>query len=69
MRISDIPYADTESDRDYRTYKIQFQGPPSTGVFTWKLFVVSDTFVAEEASKDLTVSLILIFKSVIGLNK
>ncbi|RXW12291.1 hypothetical protein EST38_g13561 [Candolleomyces aberdarensis] len=57
IRISDIPYADTESDRDYRTYKIQFQGPPSTGVFTWKLFVVSDTFVAEEASKDLTLSI------------
>lgn len=57
MRISDIPYADTESDRDYRTYKIQFQGPPSTGVFTWKLYVVSDTFVAEEASKDLTLSI------------
>ncbi|KAJ2913503.1 hypothetical protein MD484_g6889, partial [Candolleomyces efflorescens] len=57
VRISDIPYADPESDRDYRTYKIQFQGPPSTGVFTWKLFVVSDTFVAEEASKDLTLTI------------
>ncbi|RXW18693.1 hypothetical protein EST38_g7172 [Candolleomyces aberdarensis] len=57
IRISDIPYANAESDRDYRTYKIQFQGPPLTGVFTWKLCVVSDMFVAEEASKDLTPSI------------
>lgn len=57
IRISDIPYADTtgESERDYRTYKIQFQGPPSTGVFTWKVFVVSDTYVGEEGGVSVTV--------------
>ncbi|KAF6743039.1 translocation protein sec63 [Ephemerocybe angulata] len=57
IRISDIPYADSESERDYRTYKIQFQGPPSTGVFTWKVFVVSDTYVAEEANRDITLKI------------
>ncbi|KAF6759689.1 translocation protein sec63 [Ephemerocybe angulata] len=55
----DVPKGKTtgESERDYRTYKIQFQGPPSTGVFTWKVFVVSDTYVAEEANRDITLKI------------
>ena len=57
IRITDVPYADTDAadGRDYRTYKIQFQGPPSTGVFTWKVYVVSDTYVAEDPNRDVTV--------------
>lgn len=65
MRITDVPYADAESERDYRMYKVQFQGPPSTGVFTWKIHVVSDTYVREEASRDVTVS----FSDIIGSRK
>lgn len=57
LKISDIPYSRPDSDRNYRAFKIQFQCPPSTGLFTWKIYVVSDTFVGEEARIDLAVSL------------
>ena len=59
MKISDIPHADpqADADKDYRSYKIQFQGPPNTGLFTWKVYIVSDTFIGEEASVDIQVSL------------
>ncbi|TEB29020.1 translocation protein sec63 [Coprinellus micaceus] len=59
IRITDVPYADADAEdgRDYRTYKIQFQGPPSTGVFTWKVYVVSDTYVAEDPSRDVTLKI------------
>jgi len=60
-KISEIPFKSGEGERDYRSFKIQFQGPPATGVFTWKVFVVSDTFVGEEVSKDVTVSFLLLF--------
>ncbi|KAF5322656.1 hypothetical protein D9619_001280 [Psilocybe cf. subviscida] len=55
MKISDIPYANPEADgdKDYRSYKVQFQGPPNTGLFTWKVYIVSDTFIGEEASVDI----------------
>lgn len=56
LKISDIPYSQEDSDHDYRAYKIQFQGPPNTGLFTWKVYIVSDTFVGEEAIKDISVS-------------
>jgi len=52
-RISEIPYSQPDADRNFRSYKMQFQGPPSTGLFTWRLHVVSDTFVGEDASRDL----------------
>ncbi|KAH6899462.1 translocation protein sec63 [Coprinopsis sp. MPI-PUGE-AT-0042] len=53
IRIADVPFSDPEADRDYRSYKIQFQGPPSTGLFTWKLYVVSDTWVSEDVVRDI----------------
>jgi len=55
FKITDIPFSNAGSDRDYRSYKIQFQGPPSTGLFTWRVYLVSDTFVGEEVVKDITV--------------
>ena len=55
FKITDIPFSNADSDRDYRSYKIQFQGPPSTGLFTWRVYLVSDTFVGEEVVKDITV--------------
>ncbi|KAF8996806.1 Sec63 Brl domain-containing protein [Cyathus striatus] len=53
FKVSDIPYADADADRDFRSYKLQFQGPNSTGMFTWKVVIVSDTYVGEEASKEI----------------
>ncbi|EAU82333.1 translocation protein sec63 [Coprinopsis cinerea okayama7 len=53
MRVSEIPYADSESERDYRSYKIQFQAPPQVGLFTWRLYVVSDTYAGEDAVRDV----------------
>lgn len=59
MKISEIPYAETgaDKDRDYRSYKIQFQGPPNTGLFTWKVYLVSDTFVGEEVTRDIALKI------------
>ena len=42
--------------RDYRSYKLKFQAPPGTGLFTWRVIVVSDTYIAEDAAKDIQVS-------------
>lgn len=63
-RIYDVPYSSEkgrEDDRDYRSYKIQFQGPNGIGTFGWKIFVISDTFVGEEVSRNLTVSELVFF--------
>ncbi|CCM05893.1 uncharacterized protein FIBRA_08131 [Fibroporia radiculosa] len=48
MKISDIPMGE-----DYRMYKLQFSGPPTTGNFHWRVHVISDTFVGDELSQDL----------------
>lgn len=55
MKITDVPYSRPEQDRNYRSYKLQFQAPQSTGLFTWKVYLVSDTFIGEEAKKDIVV--------------
>jgi translocation protein SEC63 len=55
MKISDIPFSNSSQDRNYRSYKLQFQAPQSTGMFTWKIYLVSDTFVGEEISRDIVV--------------
>ncbi|KAF9268418.1 DnaJ-domain-containing protein [Marasmius fiardii PR-910] len=59
LKIANVPYAnpDVENERDYRSYKIQFQAPNSTGLFTWKIYLISDTFVGEEASKTITLQI------------
>ncbi|TFK35050.1 DnaJ-domain-containing protein [Crucibulum laeve] len=57
FKITDVPYSQPGSDRDYRSYKIQFQGPPSTGLFTWKIYIVSDTFVGEEPTTEITLKI------------
>lgn len=56
MKISDVPYADAEHPDVYRSYKLQFQAPPNIQEFAWKVYVISDTFVGEEISRDITVS-------------
>ncbi|KAG6884804.1 hypothetical protein C0993_008168 [Termitomyces sp. T159_Od127] len=54
MRITDIPFAQPYHERDYRSYKIQFQAPQNVGVFTWKVQLISDSFVNEDTSRDIT---------------
>ncbi|TFK66638.1 hypothetical protein BDN72DRAFT_799683 [Pluteus cervinus] len=57
MKISDVPFANPKEDRDYRSYKLQFQAPPNTGLFTWKIYIVSDSFVGEEISRDIVLKI------------
>jgi translocation protein SEC63 len=56
MKISDVPVSSPEKERDYRSYKLQFQAPPNVGLFTWKVYLVSDTFVGEESCQGISVS-------------
>ncbi|EMD31768.1 hypothetical protein CERSUDRAFT_119351 [Gelatoporia subvermispora B] len=53
MKVTDIPSA----EKGYRSFKMQFQAPPSPGVFTWKLYLVSDTFIGEEISRDIVLKI------------
>lgn len=55
MKVTDVPFVDPTCPRDYRLYKIKFQAPPGTGLFTWRAIVVSDTYIGEDAAKDLQV--------------
>ena len=57
MKITDIPFSQPDSDRDYRSYKIQFQAPQAVGSFTWKVHLVSDTFVGEDVARDITLKI------------
>ncbi|EIN04311.1 hypothetical protein PUNSTDRAFT_108433 [Punctularia strigosozonata HHB-11173 SS5] len=57
MRITDVPLAKPGADRDYRSYKLQFQAPPNVGLYTWKVYFVSDTFVGEEVQRDITLKI------------
>jgi preprotein translocase subunit Sec63 len=59
MKIADVPFSKPEQDRDYRSYKLQFQAPNGVGLFTWKVYLVSDTFVGEEICEDIAVGVIL----------
>jgi hypothetical protein len=61
VKITDVPFSDPSSNRDYRSYKLQFQAPPNVGMFTWKLCLISDTFVGEEVYKDMVVSVFFYF--------
>lgn len=57
MKITDIPLANPNATKDYRAYKLQFQAPQQAQVFSWKVYVISDTFVGEEVVRDITVRL------------
>jgi len=56
LKVTDVPFSDLTRMRDYRSYKLKFQAPPGTGLFTWRVIVVSDTYIAEDAAKDIQVS-------------
>lgn len=49
FKVSDVPFTDS----DYRMYKMQFQAPPNVGSFTWRVFVVSDTYVGDDTYQDI----------------
>ncbi|KAH7930315.1 translocation protein sec63 [Leucogyrophana mollusca] len=57
MKISDVPLSSGNKDRDYRCYKLQFQAPPNVGLFTWKVYFVSDTLVGEEICKNISLKI------------
>ncbi len=58
FKVTNVSYSnsDVEHERDYRSYKIQLQAPQNTGMFTWKIHLVSGTFVGEEVTRDIVVS-------------
>ena len=60
MRISDVPISDPSKDRNFRSYKLQFQAPQQVGLYTWKLQIVSDTFLGDEIVRDMTVSCLVV---------
>lgn len=55
MKISEVPISDPSEERNYRSYKLQFQAPQQIATFSWKIHVVSDTFIGEEVVQDLVV--------------
>ncbi|KAH9853350.1 DnaJ-domain-containing protein [Lenzites betulinus] len=57
FKIADIPVADPARGLDYRAYKIQFQAPQTVGLFTWKVFLVSDTFVGDDSARDVVLKI------------
>ncbi|KAJ3843252.1 Sec63 Brl domain-containing protein [Lentinula raphanica] len=58
MKLTNVPFSNPDAgDRDYRTYKLQFQAPQNPGIYTWKIYLVSDTFIGEEVSKNMTLKI------------
>lgn len=57
VKISDVPLANSSGSRDYRSYKVQFQAPPNVMTFAWKVYLVSDTYIGEEVSRDVRLSI------------
>lgn len=55
MKITDVPYADAQHPDVYRSYKLQFQAPSNVATFPWRVYVISDTFVGEEAAQEIEV--------------
>ncbi|KAG6836917.1 hypothetical protein H0H93_001283 [Arthromyces matolae] len=57
IKVTDVPFAQPNHERDFRSYKIQFQAPQNVGVFTWKVQLISDSFVNEDAACDITLKI------------
>lgn len=58
MQISDLPFLDPRKPRNFRAFRLQFQAPQGVGLYTWRIRLISDTFIGEDFAKDLTVSII-----------
>ncbi|KAI6003519.1 translocation protein sec63 [Pisolithus orientalis] len=57
LKIMDVPLSDPSKERNYRCYKLQFQAPPNVGLFTWKVYFVSDTFIGGESCRDIVLKI------------
>ncbi|KAF7289535.1 J domain-containing protein [Mycena chlorophos] len=57
LKVTDVPFRQTGDSADFRSYKIQFQAPNTPGTLTWRVYVVSDSFVCEEAHQDITMKI------------
>ncbi|KAI6099044.1 translocation protein sec63 [Pisolithus sp. B1] len=57
LKITDVPRSDPSKERNYRCYKLQFQAPPNVGLFTWKVYFVSDTFIGGETYRDIVLKI------------
>lgn len=62
MKISEVPISDPSEERNYRSYKLQFQAPQQIATFSWKIHVVSDTFIGEEVVQDLVVCALVSYR-------
>ena len=63
LKISDIPYSRPDADRNYRAFKIQFQCPPNTGLFTWKIYLHCQRYLCRWRSIGLSVTFFCFSKS------
>ncbi|KAJ7090585.1 Sec63 Brl domain-containing protein [Mycena crocata] len=57
LKVTDVPFRRTGDSSDFRSYKIQFQAPQNTGLLTWRVYVVSDSFVGEESVQDIVMKI------------
>ncbi|KAF8122761.1 translocation protein sec63 [Boletus edulis] len=57
LKIHDVPRSDPSKAQNYRRYKLQFQAPPNVGLFTWKVYFVSDTVVGEETCRPISLKI------------
>ncbi|KAJ6485922.1 Sec63 Brl domain-containing protein [Mycena sanguinolenta] len=57
LKVTDVPWRRTGEASDFRAYKIQFQAPQNTGFFTWRVHVVSDSYVGEEVIQDISMKI------------
>ncbi|KAF8196701.1 Sec63 Brl domain-containing protein [Mycena galopus ATCC 62051] len=57
LKITDVPFRSTGDASDFRAYKIQFQAPQNTGLLTWRVYVISDSYVGEEDVRDITMKI------------
>jgi len=57
LKVMDVPFRRKGDASDFRAYKIQFQAPQNTGLLTWRVYVVSDSFVGEEATRDIVMKI------------
>ncbi|KAJ7089651.1 Sec63 Brl domain-containing protein [Mycena belliarum] len=53
LKVTEVPFRRTGDAGDFRSYKIQFQAPQNTGLLTWRVYIISDSFVGEEATQDI----------------
>jgi len=57
LKITDVPRSDPSMERNFRCYKLQFQAPPNVGLFTWKVYLISDTVVGEETCRPISLKI------------